>query len=133
MNKAPTLGLRRFNALFRSNYRLTPTDLRRQRAAQPASMLTLSLDYRPPFDWDSLLAFFHGRAVPQVEQVADGRYRRCVRGGSPTSPGVKPDGMLARQRVPSGSAVIANDLLVPSMSTLTEVALVTSAWTPTGG
>ncbi len=81
-------SLRRFNALFRSRYRLTPTDLRRQRSSlQAASMLTLSLDYRPPFDWDSLLAFFAARAVPQVEQVERDCYRRCVRGFSPASPG----------------------------------------------
>jgi AraC family transcriptional regulator of adaptative response / DNA-3-methyladenine glycosylase II len=81
-------SLRRFNALFRSNYRLTPSDLRRQRASmQPASLLKLSLDYRPPFDWDGLLAFFANRAVPHVEQVEHNRYRRCVRGGSPAQPG----------------------------------------------
>ncbi len=81
-------SLRRLNALFRSRYRLTPSDLRGERsAAEPGSMLTLSLDYRPPFDWDSLLAFFAARAVPQVEQVAEGRYRRCVRGWSPMSVG----------------------------------------------
>jgi len=81
-------SLRRFNALFRSRYRLTPTDLRRRRvSSQPASTLTLSLDYRPPFDWDSLLEFFAGRAVPGVEQIEDGRYRRCVRGWSPLSTG----------------------------------------------
>lgn len=74
-------SLRRFNALFRSRYRLTPGDLRRQRvSAQPASMLTLGLDYRPPFDWESLLAFFAARAMPHVEQVEPGVYRRCVRG-----------------------------------------------------
>ena len=74
-------SLRRFNALFRLRYRLTPTDLRKQRAeARPASMITLSLDYRPPFDWDGLLAFFSMRALPGVEQIDAGVYRRCVRG-----------------------------------------------------
>lgn len=79
-------SLRRFNALFRSRYRLSPGDLRRQRAdAQPASALRLSLDYRPPFDWDGLLAFFSARAMPGVEQVDQGVYRRCVRGNLPSA------------------------------------------------
>lgn len=76
-------SLRRFNALFRSRYRLTPSDLRRQRiGAVHDSLLRLRLDYRPPFDWDGLLAFFRVRAMPQVEQVDQGVYRRCVRATS---------------------------------------------------
>jgi AraC family transcriptional regulator, regulatory protein of adaptative response / DNA-3-methyladenine glycosylase II len=41
--------------------------------------LTLRLDYREPFDADALLAFFAKRAVPGVEEVADGDYRRSLR------------------------------------------------------
>lgn len=76
-------SLRRFNALFRSRYRLTPSDLRRQRVgSEQSSVLRLSMDYRPPFDWDGLLAFFRARAMPQVEQVDQDVYRRCMRGQS---------------------------------------------------
>jgi AraC family transcriptional regulator of adaptative response / DNA-3-methyladenine glycosylase II len=81
-------SLRRLNALFRSRYRLAPTDIRRQRSAsEPKSVLTLSLDYRPPFDWDGLLAFFGMRAMPGVEHIEAGVYRRCVRGRWSTSAG----------------------------------------------
>ena len=38
----------------------------------------MQLPYRPPFDWDRLLAFFAARATPGVEQVEDGRYLRSV-------------------------------------------------------
>jgi AraC family transcriptional regulator of adaptative response / DNA-3-methyladenine glycosylase II len=112
-------SLRRLNALFRSRYRLAPTDMRRQRSAsEPESMLTLSLDYRPPFDWDGLLAFFAARAVPQVEQVADGRYRRCVRGWSPASPGgwieVSHDPVHARVRLAISDRLRAD--LVPLLA-----------------
>jgi AraC family transcriptional regulator of adaptative response / DNA-3-methyladenine glycosylase II len=41
--------------------------------------LILRLSYRPPFDWNALLAFFTPRAVPGVEEVRDGIYRRIVR------------------------------------------------------
>jgi AraC family transcriptional regulator, regulatory protein of adaptative response / DNA-3-methyladenine glycosylase II len=40
-----------------------------------------SLPYRPPYDWDALLAFLAARATPGVESAADGRYRRTVRVG----------------------------------------------------
>jgi AraC family transcriptional regulator of adaptative response / DNA-3-methyladenine glycosylase II len=42
----------------------------------------LTLDYRPPLDWDSLLAFFGARAVRGVELVEGGALRRTVRSGS---------------------------------------------------
>jgi AraC family transcriptional regulator of adaptative response / DNA-3-methyladenine glycosylase II len=41
--------------------------------------LVLRLAYRPPFDWNALLAFFTPRAIPGVEEVRDGIYRRIVR------------------------------------------------------
>jgi AraC family transcriptional regulator of adaptative response / DNA-3-methyladenine glycosylase II len=36
------------------------------------------LSYRPPYDWDAVLAFLGARATPGVESVEDGRYRRTV-------------------------------------------------------
>lgn len=38
----------------------------------------LSLSYRPPIDWDALLAFLGARATPGVEVVEDGVYSRAV-------------------------------------------------------
>lgn len=41
------------------------------------------LEFRPPLDWEGLLAFLGPRAIPGVEEVRDGVYRRgCVVGGS---------------------------------------------------
>lgn len=74
-------SLRRCNALIQERYRMTPSDLRRQVSSRvSADGVVLSLDYRPPLDWQALLDFFAMRAVPGVEQVVDGVYRRCVRG-----------------------------------------------------
>jgi AraC family transcriptional regulator of adaptative response / DNA-3-methyladenine glycosylase II len=39
------------------------------------------LDYAPPFAWDDLLGFLAERAVPGVEVVEDGVYRRTLRLG----------------------------------------------------
>jgi AraC family transcriptional regulator of adaptative response / DNA-3-methyladenine glycosylase II len=37
------------------------------------------ISVREPFAWDALLAFYAMRAVPGVEEVADGAYRRSLR------------------------------------------------------
>jgi AraC family transcriptional regulator of adaptative response / DNA-3-methyladenine glycosylase II len=36
------------------------------------------LSYRPPFDWDGLLEFLVHRAIPGVEQIVGGVYRRTI-------------------------------------------------------
>lgn len=37
------------------------------------------LNYRPPYRWETILNFLGARAIPGVEMVADGEYRRTVR------------------------------------------------------
>ena len=59
-------SLRRFNAAFAERYRLSPSALRREGAAEPGA---LRLAWRPPFDIDGLLGFIARRAVPGQEQV----------------------------------------------------------------
>jgi AraC family transcriptional regulator of adaptative response / DNA-3-methyladenine glycosylase II len=72
-------SIRRFNDAFRKLYDRTPSELRllKSAAAEP-SLVTLRLSYRPPYDWDAILAFFAKRAIPGVECVANGRYRRTI-------------------------------------------------------
>jgi AraC family transcriptional regulator of adaptative response / DNA-3-methyladenine glycosylase II len=41
--------------------------------------VVLGLTFRPPYDWDALLGFLAQRAVPGVESVRDGVYRRTFR------------------------------------------------------
>ncbi|MEO8718846.1 MAG: AlkA N-terminal domain-containing protein [Burkholderiales bacterium] len=75
-------SLRRFNALFRSRYRLQPGQLRRQMrtaVAPAADALNFELSFRPPYDWPALCAFLDARAIAGVEALADGNYRRTVR------------------------------------------------------
>lgn len=74
-------SLRRFNALCKERYRMSPTGLRKSRRRQTAenfSEISFHLGYRPPFDWDRLLRFLSLRAVPGVEVVRDGTYFRTV-------------------------------------------------------
>ena len=106
-------SLRRFNALFSTRYRLKPDSLRRRKsrgpAADPNDGVTLTLSYRPPFDWDALLAFLDRRATPNVELV-DGRvYARtvCIDGRVGTIR-VEP----AKRRGKSGATPHALDLAV---------------------
>jgi AraC family transcriptional regulator of adaptative response / DNA-3-methyladenine glycosylase II len=77
-------SIRRFNETFQALYRRPPGALRRKAAAgapeiAPAETgVTLRLAYRPPYDWASMLSHLAARAIPGVELVADGVYRRTV-------------------------------------------------------
>ncbi|MCM3747187.1 helix-turn-helix domain-containing protein [Paenibacillus pasadenensis] len=74
-------SVRRFNAVFKKHYRMSPSALRKQ--AQPAPLaghdsITLYLGYRPPYLWSGILAFLGGRSIPGVELVTDDAYHRTV-------------------------------------------------------
>jgi AraC family transcriptional regulator of adaptative response / DNA-3-methyladenine glycosylase II len=91
-------SIRRFNAAMRRAFSRTPTDLRRdaqRRGADHASRgLVLRLPFRPPFDWDGMLAFLAPRAIPGVEAVRDGVYRRTMTvGGDPGAIEVSADAL----------------------------------------
>jgi len=73
-------SLRRFNALFRERYRMTPRDLRRASPARGSvDSFTFDLAYRPPYDWPAMLAFLERRAVGGVEAVDANAYHRTLR------------------------------------------------------
>jgi AraC family transcriptional regulator of adaptative response / DNA-3-methyladenine glycosylase II len=83
-------SVRRFNTLVRERCGRSPTDLRGKRPTLPnraartdsaVETIRLLLDYRPPFDWTALLAFFRARATPGVEHVEGETYRRTIRVG----------------------------------------------------
>lgn len=75
-------SVRRFNALFRSHYRLTPSSLRRAAmTTTDTDSLRLTLAYRPPLNWSAMLRYLAARAIPGVECVNDGAYYRTVKIG----------------------------------------------------
>ena len=78
-------SLRRFNASFLQAYRMAPRDLRRLPTAAPDGVLVLRLGYRPPYDFEAMLDFLRGRALPGVELVDHQAYARVT--GPAASPG----------------------------------------------
>ncbi|MEJ2718563.1 MAG: AlkA N-terminal domain-containing protein [Deltaproteobacteria bacterium] len=77
-------SIRRFNAAFKKSYGTTPSAIRSwnestRTTGTELSQCTLTLSYRPPFDWQRMLAFFELRAIPGVELVAGGVYQRTIR------------------------------------------------------
>ncbi len=71
-------SVRRFNETFRQLFGRPPGELRRRRLAGDASAIELLLSYRPPYDWAAMTAFLAARAIPGVEVVAAGAYRRTI-------------------------------------------------------
>jgi AraC family transcriptional regulator, regulatory protein of adaptative response / DNA-3-methyladenine glycosylase II len=76
-------SLRRFNDAFNRRYRMPPTRLRKKATDGLAALAdgqtsTLQLSYRPPYDWNGILAFLAARALKGVEHVTDISYVRTV-------------------------------------------------------
>lgn len=79
-------SLRRFNAAFADNYRMSPTRLRQdadeQQAPQADQALSVSLGHRAPYDTAAMLRFLSLRAIPNVEHVEGLCVRRSLRAGA---------------------------------------------------
>ena len=93
-------SIRRFNSAFLASYGRSPRELRqavlrsprsevrtprqagrnghRMAPGQPRALYSFQLRYRPPFDWETLLAFLAPRAIPGVEAIDAGTYRRSI-------------------------------------------------------
>ena len=69
-------SVRRFNALFKSRYGLSPRAIRGK--SIDTDTLSVQLEFRPPLAWKSLLAYLRLRAIPGVEAADDTHYRRTV-------------------------------------------------------
>jgi len=114
-------SLRRFNAVFREQYGMPPSALRRAPPARRAASvslcgeesLRLTLAYRAPLAWDALLACLHRDATPGVEVVAGRRYGRTVRIG-------EHHGLVWAEGVPAGQhvAVEVSASLLPALMPL---------------
>ena len=74
-------SVRRFNAAIRNVYHRTPTQIRslaQKMSPQPENQYLFHLSFRPPYDWERLLEFLEARAIPGVEAVEAGCYRRSI-------------------------------------------------------
>jgi AraC family transcriptional regulator of adaptative response / DNA-3-methyladenine glycosylase II len=67
-------SVRRFNALFKSRYGLSPRGVRG--TAPAGEGLKVQLEFRPPFAWERMLAYL--RSIPGVEMADATHYRRTV-------------------------------------------------------
>lgn len=75
-------SLRQFNRDMKLVFRASPVELRnRRRKADRLAAdggLMMRLPFAPPLHWEALSAFLAERAVPGVESVLDGGYRRTI-------------------------------------------------------
>lgn len=78
-------SIRQFNHALKATFKDTPTALRGRRSANrtsdPTGSILVKLPYRPPLAWDAMLGFLSHRAIPGVESVDGGAYRRSVQSG----------------------------------------------------
>ena len=91
-------SIRQFNDTIREVFAVTPTQLREARGRRLVSrprravgvagslsdpsapgLIRLRLPYRQPIDMERMIRFLAARAIPGVEAVEDGRYRRTMR------------------------------------------------------
>ncbi|MGH3163530.1 MAG: AlkA N-terminal domain-containing protein, partial [Streptosporangiaceae bacterium] len=95
-------SIRQFNATVHEVFAMTPTELRNARgrvpktrrltlapvAGDPAApgLIRLRLAYRVPIDGERMLGYLGARAIPGIEEVREGRYRRTIM--LPNGPGI---------------------------------------------
>lgn len=79
-------SVRRFNDAVQKVYQRAPKTLRKSKSGggkvDAKDYVKLNLAYRPPYQWDAMLAFLKARAIPGVEQVDTQQYQRTVKIGN---------------------------------------------------
>lgn len=107
-------SVRQFNRAMRDVFRASPRDLRERRRRHDRLVadggLTLRVPFEAPYDWDATLRFLGHRAIPGVESIADGCYRRTiVLDGNPGLLELEaggPDHLLLRTHLPYWEGLI---------------------------
>jgi AraC family transcriptional regulator, regulatory protein of adaptative response / DNA-3-methyladenine glycosylase II len=107
-------SLRQFNRAMRDIFRATPVELRARRRRADRLVadggLVLRLPFTPPYDWDAMVDFLGRHAIPGVESVVDGVYRRTIMlDGEPGVLEIGPGGddhLLLRAHLPFWEGVI---------------------------
>jgi AraC family transcriptional regulator of adaptative response / DNA-3-methyladenine glycosylase II len=107
-------SLRQFNRAMREVFRAAPSDLRaRRRKADRLAAdggLVLRMPFGPTYSWPAVLAVLRADAVPGVESIVDGVYRRTITlDGDPGLLEIGPGGvdhLLLRAHLPHWEGVI---------------------------
>lgn len=75
-------SIRRFNETFQAMFNRPPSAIRRSRnipdQETPTGTVTVSLGFRPPYDWNTTIYFLKSRAIPGIETVSADKYARTV-------------------------------------------------------
>jgi AraC family transcriptional regulator, regulatory protein of adaptative response / DNA-3-methyladenine glycosylase II len=107
-------SIRQFNRSCQEVFRAAPGQLRDRRRARDRLVvdggLALRLPFWPPLDWDAMLGLLRASAIPGVEDVSGGTYRRTVViDGDPgvleLSPG-GPDHLVLRAHLPHWAGLV---------------------------
>lgn len=70
-------SVRRFNDAIQQRFQRSPSALRKNKTAYQKQVgIELSLAYRPPFDWQSLLDFYQAHQIIGVETIHSNAYER---------------------------------------------------------
>jgi AraC family transcriptional regulator, regulatory protein of adaptative response / DNA-3-methyladenine glycosylase II len=72
-------SLRRFNDAFKNRFSKSPSELRKTKAESGQPYFELSLPYRPPYNWENLLAYYRSHGIPGVETVTEKTYARVFK------------------------------------------------------
>lgn len=70
-------SIRRFNEAFKKRFAQSPSQVRRNKLPE-LDTLKVSLQYRPPFDFQGLLGFYKTHQMGDLEWFADGKMYRVI-------------------------------------------------------
>ena len=74
-------SLRRFNEVFHGLFHRSPSSIRRKSLANTpdnGSGTVFRIRYRAPYDWGAMLESLQARAIPNIESISQGVYKRAV-------------------------------------------------------
>lgn len=73
-------SIRRFNDAIQKRFSKSPRELRKKSTHSFIdTKVEITLSYRPPFDWESLLQFFRTHSVVGIENVTAQTYERVIK------------------------------------------------------
>ncbi|PSW18013.1 DNA-3-methyladenine glycosylase 2 family protein [Photobacterium sanctipauli] len=76
-------SIRRFNDCFKKQFSLSPSALRKENDDKilGGKAITISLSYRPPYNWQDIHDFFASRLIEGLEWLGDDYYGRTINDG----------------------------------------------------
>ncbi|MFZ3067396.1 MAG: Ada metal-binding domain-containing protein [Gammaproteobacteria bacterium] len=70
-------SIRRFNDAFKDRFKKIPREVRRHKVVKGAG-INISLSYRPPFDFEGLMASYKNHRMGDLEWFGDGKMHRII-------------------------------------------------------